>query len=74
MMEKVTTTTLRYMMEKGEKITVLSAYDHPTARMIDEAGIDVVLVGDSLGNVILGYKDTLAVTMDEMIHHTKAVA
>jgi len=73
-MEKITTITLREMKARGERITVLSAYDHPTARMIDEAGIDVVLVGDSLGNVILGYKDTLAVTMDEMIHHTKAVA
>jgi len=72
-MEKITTTALREMKTRGERITVLSAYDYPTARMIDEAGIDVVLVGDSLGNVILGYKDTLAVTMDEMIHHTKAV-
>jgi len=74
MEKKVTTTTLHDMKEKGEKIAVLSAYDYPTARMIDEAGIDVILVGDSLGNVILGYKDTLAVTMDEMIHHTKAVS
>lgn len=73
-MEKITTTALREMKARGERITVLSAYDYPTARMIDEAGVDVVLVGDSLGNVILGYKDTLAVTMDEMIHHTKAVA
>ena len=72
-MEKITTTALREMKTRGERITVLSAYDYPTARMIDEAGIDVILVGDSLGNVILGYKDTLAVTMDEMIHHTKAV-
>jgi len=74
MEKKVTTATLREMKRRGERITVLSAYDYPTAHMIDEAGIDVILVGDSLGNVILGYKDTLAVTMDEMIHHTKAVA
>jgi len=74
MEKKVTTTTLREMKTRGERITALSAYDYPTARMIDEVGMDVILVGDSLGNVILGYKDTLAVTMDEMIHHTKAVA
>jgi len=71
---KVTTATLREMKTRGERIAMLTAYDYPTARMVDEAGIDVILVGDSLGNVILGYRDTLAVTMDEIVHHTKAVA
>jgi 3-methyl-2-oxobutanoate hydroxymethyltransferase len=73
-MEKITTAVLREMKERKEKIVMLTAYDYPTAKMEDEAGIDAILVGDSLGNVILGYRDTLAVTMDEMVHHTKAVA
>jgi 3-methyl-2-oxobutanoate hydroxymethyltransferase len=73
-MEKIRTAVLREMKERKEKIVVLTAYDYPTARMEDEAGIDAILVGDSLGNVILGYRDTLSVTMDEMVHHTKAVA
>lgn len=55
------------------KLSMLTAYDYPTARLIDEAGIDMILVGDSLGNVILGYDNTLAVTVDDMIHHGKAV-
>ena len=57
-----------------KKITALTAYDYPFAKILDEAGIDIILVGDSLGNVVLGYENTLPVTMDEMIHHTKAVS
>src|SRR6266852_7878885 len=56
-----------------QKITCLTAYDYPTARWLDEAGVDVILVGDSLGMVVLGYESTLPVTVDEMLHHTKAV-
>jgi len=73
-MERITTAMIREMKDRGERIVMVAAYDYPTARMLDDAGIDSVLVGDSLGNVILGYRDTLSVTMDEMIHHTKAVA
>src|SRR5512137_1984791 len=73
-MNKVTTATIRNMKKKGEKIAMLTAYDYPTALIVDEAGIDIILVGDSLGMVVLGYDSTLPVTMDEMIHHTKAVS
>jgi len=73
-MERITTAMIREMKDRGERIVMVAAYDYPTARMLDDAGIDAVLVGDSVGNVILGYRDTLSVTMDEMIHHTKAVA
>ena len=58
----------------GKPISVLTAYDHPIAQILDQAGIDIVLVGDSLGNVILGYEDTVPVTMDEMLHHCRAVS
>ncbi len=69
-----TAATLRAMKERGEKIAVLTAYDYPTGRLLDESGVDVLLVGDSVGMVVLGYPDTTHVTMDEMLHHTRAVA
>ncbi len=71
---KNTVTTIRQMKEKQEKISMLTAYDYSTAKLEDAAGINAILVGDSLGNVMLGYEDTLAVTMDDMVHHGKAVA
>jgi len=72
--EKVTTAELRRMKAEGRPITMLTAYDYPMARLVDAAGVDVILVGDSVGNVVLGYTSTLPVTMDEMVHHVKAVA
>ena len=70
---RVTITQLREMKQRGERIAMLTAYDFPFSRIIDEAGIDIILVGDSLGNVVLGYENTLPVTMEEMLHHTRAV-
>ena len=70
---RVTITEIEEMKPKKEKIPMLTAYDYVTAKMIDEAGVPSILVGDSLGMVMLGYESTIPVTMDEMIHHTKAV-
>jgi 3-methyl-2-oxobutanoate hydroxymethyltransferase len=64
----------RETKKRGEKITALTAYDYPTARLLDESGIDVILVGDSLGMVVLGYEDTTEVTLADMVHHTRAAA
>lgn len=72
--ERVTTADFRRWKEEKRPVTMLTAYDFPTARLVDEAGIDAILVGDSVGNVILGYPSTLPVTMEEMLHHTRAVA
>ncbi|RUM41676.1 MAG: 3-methyl-2-oxobutanoate hydroxymethyltransferase [Desulfurobacterium sp.] len=69
----VTTATFLEKKKKGEKITILTAYDYLTAKIVDSAGVDAILVGDSLGMVVLGYPSTIPVTMEEMIHHTKAV-
>ncbi len=71
---KKTVLTFAEAKAKGEKLTMLTAYDYSTAKLIDGAGIDAILVGDSLGNVVLGYEDTLSVTVDDMIHHGAAVA
>ncbi len=72
-MARITTTVLKDKKLKREKISMLTSYDYSLASMVDAAGIDMILVGDSLGNVVLGYENTLSVTMDDMIHHTKAV-
>lgn len=71
---KNTAVTFKEAKQKGEKLTMLTAYDYSTAKLIDGAGVNSILVGDSLGNVVLGYEDTISVTMEDMIHHGAAVA
>ena len=70
----ITTHTFRLKKQRGEPLTMLTAYDYPTARAVDFAGMDSILVGDSLGMVVLGYDNTLPVTMEEMLHHCRAVS
>ena len=71
---KNTVLTFKQAKEKGEKLSMLTSYDYSTAKLVDEAGVNSILVGDSLGNVVLGYEDTISVTMEDMIHHSAAVA
>ena len=70
---RITASQIKEMKRQGEKIAMITAYDYPMAKLVDEAGMPIILVGDSLGMVVLGYESTIPVTMDEMIHHTKAV-
>lgn len=70
----MTVTKLLEKKQKGQKISMITAYDYQTATLVDSAGLDIILVGDSLGNVVLGYEDTTKVTMQDMLHHTRAVA
>ena len=70
---RITINQIRDMKQKGEKITMLTAYDYSTAKIVDEVGVPLILVGDSLGMVVLGYESTVPVTMEDMLHHTKAV-
>ncbi|MEI7845014.1 MAG: 3-methyl-2-oxobutanoate hydroxymethyltransferase [Chloroflexota bacterium] len=72
--KKITTLAFRQKKEHGEPISMLTAYDYPTAMAMDQAGIDAILVGDSLGMVVLGYENTLSVTMEDMLHHCRAVS
>lgn len=72
--KKTTVLTLRQKKLRGEPLTMMTAYDYPTAMLVEEAGLDCILVGDSLGMVVLGYENTLPVTMEDMLHHCKAVA
>ncbi|GBF10599.1 3-methyl-2-oxobutanoate hydroxymethyltransferase [Tepidibacillus infernus] len=74
MKKRNTIATFRKMKQEGQKITMLTAYDYPTAKLLDQSGIDGILVGDSLGMVVLGYENTTQVTMEDMIHHIKAVS
>ena len=71
---KNTVSTLLKQKQSGDKITMLTAYDYTTAKIIDECGVNAILIGDSLGMVMLGYENTLPVTMEDMIHHTAAVS
>lgn len=72
-MKQITTAAIKQMKQNGDPVTMVTAYDYAMAKNVCEAGIEMILVGDSLGNVVLGYNSTVPVTMDEMIHHTKAV-
>jgi 3-methyl-2-oxobutanoate hydroxymethyltransferase len=72
-MSRITVADVQDMKQRGEKVVMLTAYDYPSARIADASGVDVILVGDSLGMVVLGYDDTIAVTMGDMLHHTRAV-
>jgi len=74
MAQKITVTTLFEMKAEGEKIINLTAYDFPFAKLLDECGVHIILVGDSLGNVVQGEESTLPVTMDQMIYHTRMVS
>ncbi len=73
LVKRITINDIREMKQNGEKIAMLTAYDYPTAKIVDSCNIPIILVGDSLGNVVLGYDSTIPVTMDDMIHHCKAV-
>ncbi|AEG58536.1 3-methyl-2-oxobutanoate hydroxymethyltransferase [Desulforamulus ruminis DSM 2154] len=73
MTKRVTTADFRRMKQEGQPIAMLTAYDYPTATLVDASGIDAILVGDSLGNVVLGYDSTVPVTMEDIIHHLRAV-
>ena len=73
MVKRVTVTNIQEMKRNGERIPMITAYDYPTARLVDEAGVPMILVGDSLGMAVLGYDSTLPVTMEDMLHHIKAV-
>ncbi len=70
---RITVNQIKEMKLNGEKIAMLTAYDYATARIVDQVGIPLILVGDSLGMVVLGYSSTIPVTMEEMLHHTRAV-
>jgi len=72
-MARITTGDIRAMKQRGEKIVMMTAYDYPTGRLVEQGGADIILVGDTLGMVVLGYDSTLPVTMDDMLHHTRAV-
>ena len=74
MAKSITTAVLRQRKQTGEKLVMITAYDYPTAQLVDEAGADIILVGDSVGTTAMGYPDTLHVTIDDMVHHTAMVA
>ena len=71
--KRISISDLQVMRDKGQPITMVTAYDYPSARIVDQAGLPIILVGDSLGMVVLGYDSTIPVTVDDMIHHGKAV-